>query len=280
MGSTTLTLPPFGGVVRKLVLANVVVFFALVLLTFASEATEGRVVSYLVLQPSAVAHGMLWQLVTYAFMPMGILNVVLSLLTLWFTGSFLESDRGSKWFAELFYTSTSGGAAIAVLLCLIGYTGHSFLGLNPTDTKMYAAGLWGPLFGILVAFGVLFADMEISLFFVIRMKAKYLVAIYLLVELAFLIRGNDRLSACVQLTCGLCAYLFVRYAPRRGLSFAASEGYFGMRNGYYRWKRRRAARKFEVYMRKQDRVVHFDKDGRYISPEDEKRDPKDKRWMN
>ena len=32
-------------------------------------------------------------------------------------------------------------------------------------------------------------------------------------------------------------------------------------------------------MRKQNREVHFDKDGRYIDP-DERRDPNDKRWMN
>ena len=32
--------------------------------------------------------------------------------------------------------------------------------------------------------------------------------------------------------------------------------------------RRRAARKFEVYMRKQNREVKFDAEGRYIEPED------------
>jgi hypothetical protein len=52
-----------------------------------------------------------------------------------------------------------------------------------------------------------------------------------------------------------------------------------MRNSYYRYKRRRAARKFEVYMGKQGRKVHFDKDGRYLGPEEHK-DPNDKRWMN
>ena len=62
--------------------------------------------------------------------------------------------------------------------------------------------------------------------------------------------------------------------------YASSERYYAARNDYYRWKRRRAARKFEVYMRKQDRVVKFDKDGRYIAPDDERRDPKDRSWMN
>ena len=50
--------------------------------------------------------------------------------------------------------------------------------------------------------------------------------------------------------------------------FGFSERYFGMRNSYYRWKRRRAARKFEVYMRKHDREVTFDEHGNYIPPDD------------
>ncbi|MGA9042389.1 MAG: DUF1751 domain-containing protein, partial [Terriglobales bacterium] len=63
------------------------------------------------------------------------------------------------------------------------------------------------------------------------------------------------------------------------------EQYFGLRNAFYRAKRRRAARKFEVYMGKQGRKVTFDKDGRYLDPDATKnpgarRDDSDKRWMN
>ena len=52
---------------------------------------------------------------------------------------------------------------------------------------------------------------------------------------------------------------------------AASEGFYGMRNSYYRWRRARAARKFQVYMGKQGREVHFDKEGRYVDPDDRRR---------
>ena len=65
-----------------------------------------------------------------------------------------------------------------------------------------------------------------------------------------------------------------RLAPRRGLSFTLSERWYALRNRYYRWKRRRAARKFEVYMRSQGRTVKFDGQGRQI---DEDADDK-KRW--
>ena len=58
-----------------------------------------------------------------------------------------------------------------------------------------------------------------------------------------------------------------RSSPESRLPNPGSDRYFGLRNNYYRWKRRRAARKFEVYMRKQNREVSFDKDGRYIDPD-------------
>ena len=77
------------------------------------------------------------------------------------------------------------------------------------------------------------------------------------------------------------SYLFVKFVPRRGLSYAATERYYNLRNEYYRNKRRRAARKFEVYMKAQNREVHFDADGRYVDPDkDPARHPNDKRWMN
>jgi hypothetical protein len=53
-----------------------------------------------------------------------------------------------------------------------------------------------------------------------------------------------------------------------------SEQWYSMRNRYYRWKRRRAARKFEVYMRAQGKTVRFDGQGRQI---DDDADDK-KRW--
>jgi hypothetical protein len=77
----------------------------------------------------------------------------------------------------------------------------------------------------------------------------------------------------------LFGYLYLRFLPRKGLMFATSERYFSIRNEYYRWKRRRAARKFEVYMRKHNRDVHFDREGRYVDP-DEGKNPNDRKWMN
>ena len=72
----------------------------------------------------------------------------------------------------------------------------------------------------------------------------------------------------------LFGWVYIRFIPTRGMQFAASERYFRLRNSYFRWKRRRAGRKFEVYMRDHGRkdfraADHFDDHGNYRGSTDE-----------
>jgi membrane associated rhomboid family serine protease len=268
----TMTFPPFAGVVRKLVLANVAVFFGLLILHWVSPRVEYFLLAHLLLEPLALTRGELWQLLTYSFLNTGILDILFGMLTLWFTGSLLEGVFGSQWLAELYFTSVIGGGAFA---SAISFT--RIFGLRPDAV---ATGAWAGIFGLLIAIAMRFGDQEFLLWFFLRIKAKYMVAIYILIAVAILLKGGNAFSALLQLAGAFAGFLYVQFAPRRGLAFGLTERYFGMRNEYFRWKRRRAARKFEVYMGKQGRKVHFDKDGRYIDPDTVKKDPNDRSWMN
>lgn len=253
-------LPHFRGATRKLVLWNVVSFFAFAVLAALSPALWTRLSLNLVLVPALVLDGHLWQLVTYGFVNFGVLTTFFALLTLWFTGSMLEAEYGARWIYELYFTSLAGGGLIAAAL---SYT--RLFGLSPLGA---AAGAWAGVFGLLVAIASRFGEQEFR-FFLLTLKARYLVAIYLLVELALLVRSSNPMDALVQLSGALAGYAFLRLAPRRGLAFGLSERYYSLRNAFYKSKRRRAARQFEVYMGKQN-LVDKDKD----------KDPNDKRWMN
>ena len=66
-------------------------------------------------------------------------------------------------------------------------------------------------------------------------------------------------------------WFYVKFLPKKGLGFATSEGYYGLRNSYYKWKRRRAGKKFEVYMRKHDRSDYFDQYGNFKPPDEDKK---------
>ena len=271
-GFSSLSFPSFRGVTRQLVLANVVVFFLLLILEFAAPRMALVLLTYFSLTPELLLHGFVWQLVTYSFLNAGVLHVAFNMLTLWFIGSFLETSKGSRWLLEIYFLCAVGGAVIGSALSFT----HAFHS-SPLSSTSSADGA---LFGLLAAFAVLFGDLEMYMFpLPVAIKAKYLVIVYMLIEVALLLSGGPPLAYFVILSGALIGFLFARRAPRRGLGMAFSEGLFGLRNSYYRWKRRRVARKFEVYMRKQNRDVRFDSEGRYIDP-DEKRDPNDRKWMN
>ena len=272
-GPITLSLPSFSGATRNLILILLAVFFGDALLGLVlPHGLYAVILDHLALHPLDVVHGQVWQVATYLFLPMGISGSFFALLTLWFIGSMLEDIRGAQWLYELFFASAVGGAVMATA---ISFT-HLF-GLSPAFAG--AAGCYAGIFGLLIAVAMLMGDTEFLLFFLVRIKAKYMVAIYILINVALLLKTDNAFGALLQLCGALCGFLYLRFVARRGLSYMVTERIYGLRNDYYRRKRRNAAKKFEVYMGKQGRDVHFDKDGRYVAPEDT-RDPTDKRWMN
>lgn len=269
---TTIALPPFYGATRRLILIVISVFFADALLSHVMpDAWYGLIQLGVRLVPTVFAKGAVWQGVTYSFLSQGILGTLFACLTLWFVGSMLEEVRGSRWLYELFLVSAFGAAVIGTL-----FQYSHLLGLN--SLVFGYAGPWPALYGLLIAVAVLMGDTEFRLYFLIRIKARYMVAIYILLDLASLLKNANEFDAMMHLAGALSGYLFLRFAPRRGLAFGLMEQMYAIRNDYYRSKRRRAAKKFEVYMGKQGKQVRFDRDGKYIDPD--QHDPNDKRWMN
>ncbi|MFZ0664041.1 MAG: rhomboid family intramembrane serine protease [Acidobacteriaceae bacterium] len=251
-----LAFPDFSGFTRKLILWNLGAYFFLVLLHVASPSGATTLVIWTALLPPSVFHGYIWQLVTYSFVQQGILNTAFALLSLWFLGSFLEGIHGARWLTEIYFVSVIGAGLAALAL---------YAAMPSTFSVL--TGCWGGIFGLLIAFGVLYGDQQFMMFpLPMMIRAKYLVWVYMLITLALLF-SSERVFAFSQLGGALFGYLYIRFAPRSGFARASSDRYFGLRNNYYRWKRRHAARKFEVYMRKQNRDVRFDKDGKYIDPD-------------
>jgi membrane associated rhomboid family serine protease len=105
-------------------------------------------------------------------------------------------------------------------------------------------GASGAIYGILLAYGMLFPDRLIFLYFLFPIKAKYFVMIMGGIEfLSALSMPGDVVSHVAHLGGLGFGFLYLRGRPY----------YFEFRNRYYRWRRARLQRGFQVYMRKQDR---------------------------
>jgi membrane associated rhomboid family serine protease len=272
IGSSPFAFPAFRGATRRLILANLAAYFLLLIASVATSwAAQFEV--WATFNPVLFLHGYFWQPLTYSFVHSGLLGTLFELLSLWFVAGFLESYHDANWVTSLYAVSVMGAALAALALYLCGSTlaPSLLVGAHP----LY--GCFGGIFGLLAAIGLLYGDVQFMLFpLPIGIKARYLVAIYALISIAMLF-GEQRMYAFAQLGGALAGLVFVRTAPRRGFSFrlgfALSESWYGIRNRYYRWKRRRAARKFEVYMKRQGRTVKLDGQGHLLDddPDDKKR---------
>jgi len=262
-GTISFSFPPFAGWVKRIILACTAIYLV--------ELIAGRVFGldlrdwlegWFALRPVYVTSGAVWQVVTYSLLHAGFSHLFFNMLTLWFIGSYLERDFGRRRFLECYLFCVVGAALVTIA---VAYT--HFLGMDPQKGTVGASG---GIFGLLMAFGVLYADQELMMFpLPFMIKAKYLVGIWIVVAVVAVFEPSQGVATFAHLGGLLFGYLFVKFLPRRGLTYAASEQYFGVRNWYYRWRRRRAAKKFEVYMRKHDRNVSFDEHGNYIPPEEQ-----------
>lgn len=270
-GPVMLALPPFRGVTRRLILIAMGAFVLAAVMDRMFPVPPAGTMS-LILTPQVAFHHMPWQFLTYAFLAGGLLNTAFALLSIWFFGAALEDERGGRWLGEYALVSAVGGGLLAALLSFARVPG-----IGPYSSVF---GLWPMVLALLVAFARMNPEAEMRLYFVLRVKAKHLLAIFLAFYLLSALISRDAFSAVTALCVALCGYLYLRFAPRRGLQYVASEGWFGMRNSFYRAKRRRAAKKFTVYMRKQGKDVNLDSSGKYVGLDDERKDPNDKRWMN
>ena len=270
LGATPFAFPEFRGATRRLLLWNLCAYFALLVFSLLAAERAGEWGLALGFTPYAFLHGWIWQPLTYSLVHFGLWGTLLELLSLWFLAGFLEMQQTAKWVTGLYATSVLGAAAAATAICVVA------AGLGHPLALLPLTGCFGGIFGLLTAIGALYGDTQFMLFpLPMSIKARHLAVLYGLIAVATMLMNRQPVYAFAQLGGALAGLLYIRLAPRRGIGFGLSEGWYGLRNRYYRWKRRRAARKFEVYMRSQGRTVRFDGQGRQLDE-----DPSDKKRWN
>lgn len=122
-----------------------------------------------------------WQLVSYGFLHGDMQHLILNMLPLWMFGGTIERLFGARPFATYYFCCVIG-AAISQLIVIAFFTG----GLYPT------LGASGGVFGILLAFGMMYPHQRIMLIIPpIPMKAWVFVTLYGVIELVLGVTGTQ-----------------------------------------------------------------------------------------
>ena len=139
-------------------------------------------VVYLGLVPGLVWHNyFVWQLATYIFLHGDIPHILFNLLALYMFGGELENYWGSKKFIFFFFFCGVGAGILTVVGTIL---------FTPYYQNIPVIGASGAIYGILLAFGWLFPNRQIYIYFLFPIPAKYFVIIFGLLEFIYFSRGG------------------------------------------------------------------------------------------
>jgi len=159
-------------VVRKLIYANAVVFTIQFLLRGAFNDILGLVPHW------TWSRFFIWQFATYLFLHGDIWHILINMFMLWMFGCEIERMWGSRAFLR-YYFITGVGAGLFYTL------------MSPT-LETPTIGASGAIYGILVAYAIMFPDRKIMFIFPpIAMKARTYVLLWVGISLLYGVRGSE-----------------------------------------------------------------------------------------
>jgi membrane associated rhomboid family serine protease len=223
----------FPPAIRWLLILNCGLFVFSFLLGLVNPLLVGSLIAIFGLRATAFLHGMLWQPVTYLFLHGGLWHVLFNMFALWMFGADLERDWGTRRFLRYYFVCGIGAG-----LCDI--TANLAFGKETTTI-----GASGAIYGILLAYGLLYPNRTIFFNFLFPIPARIYVIIIGAIAFLSSFGGQSTVSNVAHLGGMLFGYLYLRLGMHY-LDWSA------LTAQYQQWRRRRLKQKFQVYMRKRD----------------------------
>lgn len=187
----------FGGgavtpVVKFLLIANVAIFLLQTVLDY-------RFVQFFGLVPRLVwSEFYLWQLFTYQFLHGGLFHLLFNMLALWMFGCDLERRWGSNFFLKYFFISVVGGAILNTVL-------------SPGQA-IPSIGASAGVYGILLAYGLIYPERIVYFYFLFPIKMKYFVLIIGAISLySSMAAGQTGIAHLAHLGGMLFGYIYLRW---------------------------------------------------------------------
>lgn len=171
----------------------------------------------------------IYQFVTYMFMHGSFAHLFFNMFALWMFGNTLENLWGSQRFLLFYLVCGLGAGLCQELVQYIQYTstladytsvntGSQVIPMAAYLNRMTTVGASGAVYGLLLAFGMMFPDSRIYLYFLLPIKAKWFVIGYAVIELFSGLAGSDNIAHFAHLGGMLFGLILILYWKRNGLS--------------------------------------------------------------
>jgi membrane associated rhomboid family serine protease len=187
----------FTDAIKVIVWSNIIIFLLKIISQNPTTPLFNPVVDLFGLSSSDV-WPRFWQPLTYLFIHKDFLHVFFNMFVLWMFGSELESIWGRRFFLKYYFLTGIGSGLV-------------WLALNITNTNYVLAGASGAVYGVLLAFGMMFPNRTVYLYFLFPIKVKYLVMILVAAEFILSMNSAADISHITHLSAVLIGFIYLRY---------------------------------------------------------------------
>jgi membrane associated rhomboid family serine protease len=129
----------------------------------------------------------IWQIFTYAFLHGDPIHLFLNLMMLAFIGAELEASWGITRFLRYYFVCSVSAGLVYLILKMIWWGGEG----AASDTSVMI-GASGAIYGLLMAYGLLFGERVMLFMMLFPMKAKHFIWILALIEFMSIFPGSGR----------------------------------------------------------------------------------------
>jgi rhomboid family protein len=206
----------FPPVIKSLLIINGIVFFISMIaqnIVIGGVLMDTFITRYFGLIPfDHVWSFFPWQLITYQFLHGGFSHIFFNMLMLWMFGMEIENQMGSRKFLVFYLLAGIGGGLLQLIL---GGGGGPIIGAS------------GAVYGVMVAFAMFYPDRMIYVYFLLPVKAKYLIVGMMVIE--FLSVGDGSFVAhLAHLGGAIVGFSFIYFDRQYNFNF---DKYFDMFKG-------------------------------------------------
>ncbi|WP_443937752.1 rhomboid family intramembrane serine protease [Pedobacter sp. MW01-1-1] len=227
-------IPP---VVKNLLIINIIFFLATLVF---NQGGSYPLVKFFAVYYFNAPDFRIWQPITYMFMhsPVDYLHILFNMFALYSFGSVLEAKWGAKKFLIFYFVTGLGALALQWAVQSVevynaaGYLIRDIEAFRPQSADQASLlgdiyfgpmlGASGAIFGLLVAFGMLYPNAELLIMFIpVPVKAKYIIPIYILIELSLGIAkfSGDSVAHYAHLGGALIGFILVKIWKKKDDTF-------------------------------------------------------------
>ena len=212
-------------VVKNLLILNVLFFLA----TIACDVVlRIDLADYLGLHYIGASDFQPFQLVTYMFMHGNFAHLFFNMFALWMFGNTLENIWGPNRFLLFYFVCGIGAGLIQELVQYIQYVttlqgyenvriaANQIIPMSEYLNMLTTVGASGAVYGILLAFGMMFPNSTLYIYFAIPIKAKWFVLIYGIIELFSGFTSVDNVAHFAHLGGMLFGLILILYWKKKG----------------------------------------------------------------